>query len=62
MTAKEGEYKGKPTLALAEESDRFPFSFGLTKAKRILKYHNEIKAFVAKHDVPTTTKIKVPDF
>jgi len=29
--------------------DRFPFRFGLKKAKLILEYLEEIKAFVAKH-------------
>lgn len=43
----ESEYKGSPVLILP--SGRFPFSFGVSKAKLVLKYIEEIKQFVAKH-------------
>jgi hypothetical protein len=41
------EYKGKPILILKrDENDRFPFSFGLSKARLILDNLEEIKKFV----------------
>ena len=44
----ESEYKGNPVLTLNPNS-RYPFSFGVSKAKLILQYLDDIKAFVAKH-------------
>ena len=42
------EFKGKPTLVIRRnEDDKYPFSFGLTKAKLILENLDEIKKFVA---------------
>ena len=42
-----GEYKGKPTLTLRRaEDDRFPFSFGIGKAKLMVKHFKAIKEFV----------------
>ncbi|MBS3167373.1 hypothetical protein J4403_04160 [Candidatus Woesearchaeota archaeon] len=49
MVAKIGEFKGHKTLILTEgdaEQDKFPFSFGLKKAKLILQHINDIKKFV----------------
>ena len=44
------EFKGKPILILRRsEDDKFPFSFGLSKAKLILENLEEIKKFVAKN-------------
>jgi hypothetical protein len=41
------EYKGKPVIILRRnENDRFPFSFGLSKARLILEHIEEIKKFV----------------
>lgn len=41
------EYKGKPVIILRrDENDKYPFSFGLTKAKLILENIEEIKRFV----------------
>ncbi len=46
----ESEYKGSPVLILkAMEEDRFPFNFGLRKAKLILEHIDDIKKFVQKH-------------
>lgn len=43
-----GEYKGKPTISLMREAnDRFPFTFGVPKAKLIVEHFDEIVAFVA---------------
>lgn len=50
MPAGESEYKGNPMLVLTQgQEDRFPFQFGLKKAKLILEHLEDIKAFVAKH-------------
>jgi len=41
------EFKGKPILILKrDEEEKFPFSFGLTKAKLIVDNFEEIKKFV----------------
>lgn len=41
------EYKGKPILVIKrDEDDKYPFSFGLSKAKLILENIEEIKKFV----------------
>ena len=41
------EYKGNPIIVLKrDEGDKFPFSFGLSKAKLILENIEEIKKFV----------------
>jgi hypothetical protein len=45
-----GEYKGNATISLSKTAeDRFPFSFGVAKAKLILENLDEIKAFVDEH-------------
>lgn len=42
-----GEYKGKPLLILKRsEEDKYPFSFGVSKAKLILDNLDEIRKFV----------------
>ncbi len=47
MIAERSEYKGKPILVLKRsEDEKFPFSFGLSKAKMILENIEEIKKFV----------------
>ncbi|MFA6079371.1 MAG: hypothetical protein WC779_06480 [Candidatus Omnitrophota bacterium] len=41
------EFKGKPVLIIKrDENDKYPFSFGMTKAKLILDNLEEIKRFV----------------
>ena len=46
----ESEYKGSPVLILSQGAeDKFPFSFGLRKARLILEHVDDIAAFVAKH-------------
>lgn len=46
----EGEYKGSPMLIIRnDEKDRFPFQFGLKKAKLILAHIDDIQAFVEKN-------------
>ncbi len=49
--ASESEYKGNPMLVIKNsEEDKFPFSFGLKKAKLILEQIENIKKFVEKYD------------
>jgi hypothetical protein len=51
MIIEESEYMGKAMLVIKnDDKDRFPFSFGLSKAKKILGAIEQIKAFVEKHD------------
>jgi len=41
------EFKGKPTLVIKRnDDDKYPFSFGMSKAKLILENLEEIKKFV----------------
>jgi len=47
----EGEYKGNRMIILKNtEDDRWPFQFGLKKAKLILEHIDDIKKFVEKYD------------
>jgi hypothetical protein len=47
----EAEFKGKPMLVIkAMADDKFPFQFGIKKAKLILEHIEDIKKFVEKHD------------
>ena len=47
----ESEYKGNPMIVLKNnEEDRFPFQFGVKKAKLVLEHVEDIKKFVEKHD------------
>lgn len=49
------EYKGNSLLVLNPES-RYPFQFGLTKAKMILEHLDSIKAFVDSEGKSVTKK------
>jgi hypothetical protein len=47
-----GEYKGSPVISLPLTADgKYPFTFGLSKAKIILKYIDDINKFVEKYDI-----------
>lgn len=47
----ESEYKGNPMLVIKNsEEDKFPFQFGLKKARLIIENIEEIKKFVEKHE------------
>lgn len=49
--AEESEYKGNPVLILKNDpEDRYPFTFGVKKAKLMLQHIEDIRAFVAKND------------
>lgn len=51
MIIERSEYKGNPTLVLKRsEDDKFPFSFGIAKAKMILECIEAIKKFVEDND------------
>jgi len=53
MPVSESEFKGNPMLVLTQgPEDKFPFQFGLKKAKLILENLEEIKKFVEKHSAP----------
>jgi|GEM_PF-3389013 len=44
-----GEYKGNPVITLPI-GPRGGFTFGLTKARAILKYLDDIKGFIEKNE------------
>jgi uncharacterized protein YgiM (DUF1202 family) len=45
------EFKGKPVLVIKrDENDKYPFAFGMSKAKMILENLEEIKRFVEDND------------
>ncbi len=49
----ESEYKGNPMIVLKNgPEDRYPFQFGLKKAKLVIEHIEDVKKFVAKHDKP----------
>jgi hypothetical protein len=51
------EYKGKSIIVLKRsEEDKYPFSFGLGKAKLILENLEEIKKFVTESEEETVDK------
>lgn len=50
MLVEESEFKGNAMLVLKQvEDDKFPFQFGLKKAKLVLEHIEDIKKFVEKH-------------
>jgi uncharacterized protein YgiM (DUF1202 family) len=47
----EADFKGHPMLVIkATEDDKYPFQFGVKKAKLILENVEAIKKFVEKND------------
>lgn len=51
MSATESEYKGNAILELKNgPDDKYPFSFGLKKAKMIVAHLDEIQQFIERHD------------
>jgi len=47
----ESEYKGNPMIVIkSQPDDKFPFQFGVKKAKLVIAHIEDIKAFIAKHD------------
>jgi hypothetical protein len=54
--ASESEYKGNPMIVLkSTEQDKFPFQFGLKKAKLVLAHIEDIRKFVEKNDGKTSS-------
>ena len=48
----EGEYRGSAMLIIRQlPQDKFPFQFGIKKARLILEHLEDIKKFVEKHPV-----------
>ena len=57
MIVERTEYKGQPVLILKRnENDKYPFSFGLPKARLIIEGFEEVKKFVAENDNKTEEK------
>lgn len=51
VIATRGEFKGKTTLVLSSgEDDKYPFTFGLSKAQKILAAYEEIRKFVQEEE------------
>ena len=49
----ESEYKGNPMMVIKNNAeDKFPFQFGLKKAKLVIAHIEDIRKFIAKHDQP----------
>lgn len=47
MIVERSEFKGRPMLVIKNsEDDKYPFSFGLSKARKIVENIEEIKKFV----------------
>ncbi len=47
----ESEFKGNPMLVIKNsEEDKFPFQFGVKKAKLVIENLDAIKQFVAKYE------------
>ncbi|MFC1675130.1 hypothetical protein ACFL1K_04540 [Candidatus Omnitrophota bacterium] len=45
------EFKGRPVLVIKRDGeDKYPFAFGLTKARMIVENIEEIKKFVAENE------------
>jgi len=46
----EGDYQGKAMLIIRQTpQDKFPFQFGIKKARLILEHLEDIKKFVVNH-------------
>ena len=46
----EGDYQGNAMLIIRQTpQDKFPFQFGVRKARLILEHVEDIKRFIAKH-------------
>lgn len=57
LTATVGEYKGNAIISLpVAGSTKYPFTFGLNKAKAILEFIDDIKKFVEENHKPEPEK------
>lgn len=51
MIIERSEFKGKPIMVIKrDENDKYPFSFGVAKAKMIMENLEEIKKFVRENE------------
>ncbi|MCX5784319.1 MAG: hypothetical protein NTX59_01375 [Elusimicrobia bacterium] len=51
MIVERTEFKGQPVLVLKRnENDKYPFSFGLSKARLVIEAIEDIKKFVAENE------------
>lgn len=51
MIVERSEYKGNKTIVFKKDADdKYPFSFGIGKAKTILAHIEDIKKFVEEND------------
>lgn len=58
----ESEYKGNPMIVLRRTAeDRYPFQFGLSKAKLIVDAIEEIRAWVDKQEKVKAAKAPVAE-
>ena len=58
----ESEFKGNPMIVLRRNpEDRYPFQFGLSKAKLVVESIEEIKAWVAKQEASRAKDAPAPD-
>jgi hypothetical protein len=47
----EGDYRGNAMMIIRQSpQDKFPFQFGVKKARLIVEHLEEIKRFLVKHD------------
>jgi hypothetical protein len=57
MPVERTEFKGQPVIVLKRNpDDKYPFSFGLSKARLIIEYFEDIRKFVAENDIKTEEK------
>ena len=51
MIVSKTEYQGKPMLSFKQdENDKYPFTFGVKKAKIILDHFEDIQKFVEENE------------
>ena len=53
MQVERSEFKGRPMLVIkSDDDDKYPFSFGLSKARKIVACIEDIKKFVEENEKP----------
>jgi len=51
MVVKFGEFKGHKTISLSRgDDDKYPFTFGIAKARLVLEHLEDIKKFIEEND------------
>ena len=51
MIVEHSTYKGRPVIIIKrKEDDKYPFTFGLSKAKLVLEHIEDIKEFVEENE------------